>query len=247
MVCYICMENVTYMNRPKTLKLRPIEESLTQVDKIEIRLQEYFRTENFLPGDPIPKEIELASVMGVSRTAVREAIARFKTLGIIESRKNRGMIITRPDLFNNMERVLDSKLLSGDIMKEIFEMRLVLEMGIGDIIFLKKTDETLIKLEGIVQKEEKTIDKIERLKYDIEFHSMLYEISGNTTIQRFQKMLIPIFNYVDNGLHANRQLDNEAFVSHRVLLNILKNGTSEEYRNKMRSHLSQYFDKINEI
>lgn len=129
-----------------TPKIRPVE-NLTQVDKIEINLQEYFKNGNFSPGDAIPKETELALAMHVSRTAIREALSRFKILGIIESRKNRGMIITRPDILTNMQRVMDPKLLDGETMKEIFEMRLVIEMGLADILFLRKTEANLVKLE----------------------------------------------------------------------------------------------------
>jgi len=224
-------------------KIRPVE-NLTQVDKIEISLQEYFKNGNFAPGDSIPKETELALAMRVSRTAIREALSRFRILGIIESRKNRGMIITRPDILNNMQRVMDPKLLGGETMKEIFEMRLVIEIGLADILFLRKTDASLNKLEQIVEKEEKTDNKIERLKYDVEFHSMLYEISQNHTIQRFQTMLLPIFEYVNNGLHVASQVQDEDYASHRVLLNVLKNGTPEEFRNKMRKHLYNYFEKV---
>ena len=227
----------------KLSRLRPVE-NLTQVDKIEISLQEYFRTENFSPGDPIPKETELAVAMGVSRTAIREAISRFKILGIIESRKNRGMIITRPDVLNNMQRVMDPSLLDGETMKEIFEMRLVIEMGLADILFLRKTKASLTKLEQIVEQEENTDNKIERLKYDIEFHSMLYEIALNGTIQRFQKMLLPIFDYVYNGLHNKSEIKNSNYASHRVLLNVLENGNPEEFRSRMKDHLFSYFDKI---
>lgn len=227
----------------KLSKIRPVE-SLTQVDKIEITLQEYFRTENFAPGDAIPKEMELAEAMGVSRTALREAIARFKTLGIIESRKNRGMILTRPDILNNMQRLMDPQLLHGDTMKEIFEMRLVIEIGLADILFLRKTEAGLIKLEQIVEKDEKTDSKNEGIKYDVEFHSMLYEISKNETIQRFQKMLLPIFDYMNTELHVKSQIPNEEYVSHRVLLNVLKNGNPEEFRSKMKNHLFNYFEKV---
>lgn len=225
-------------------KIKPVE-SLTQVDKIELSLEEYFRSENFAPGDAIPKEVDLAQAMGVSRTAIREAISRFKMLGMIESRKNRGMVITRPDVLNNMQRVLDPKLLDGDTMKEIFEMRLVIEMGIGNILFLRKTEESLAKLEDIVNREEKTDNRIERLKFDVEFHSMLYKISENKTILRFQKMLLPIFDYVDSGLKTNQpqQYFNEN-ITHRVLLDELRNGTPEGFRNKMFSHLQYYFQKI---
>lgn len=224
-------------------KLQPIV-TLTQVDKIEKTLQEYFRKENLLPGDPLPKEMELAEALGVSRTAVREALSRFKTLGIIESRKNRGMIVARPDVFNNMQRVLDSQLLDGATMQDIFELRLVLEMGICDLLFLRKTEESLNDLHKIVDKEEKTTNKMERLKYDVDFHAMLYKISGNTTILRFHKMLLPIFDYVNNGLHVPRQVENSKFVTHRILLETLRNGTPELFRTKMRQHLINYFEKI---
>lgn len=230
------------MKALKNPKLRPVD-NLTQVDKIEMSLQEYFRSENFQPGDAIPKETELAEAMGVSRTAVREAISRFRILGLIESRKNRGMIITQPDVLNNMERVMNPKLLDGGTMKEIFELRLVLEIGIGDLLFLRKNDANLARLDQIVTKEENTLDKKEKLKYDVEFHSMLYKISGNETILRFQAMLLPIFDYVYN-LKVKSQVENNSYVTHRVLLNTLKNGTPGEFRNNMKNHLMEYFEVL---
>lgn len=223
--------------------IRPIEQ-MTQVDRIELNLQEYFRNENFLPGDPIPKEMELAAAMGVSRTAMREALTRFKTLGIIESKKNRGMVITRPDVLNNMRRVLNPQLLDFDTMKDIFELRLVIEMGIADILFVRKTDNDLDRLEEIIKQEDEATSKNEKLKYDVEFHSMLYQISGNSTIERFQRILLPIFDYVDNGLQVRSQEQNEDYVSHKILLKILRTGTAEEYRLNMHKHLLQYFEQI---
>lgn len=231
------------MKELKLNKLKPIKH-LTQVDKVELSLEEYFRNENFIVGDPIPKEVELAEAMGVSRTAIREALSRFRLLGIIESRKNRGMIITRPDILNNMQRVMDPQLLDGGTMKEIFEMRLVIEMGLADILFLRRTEVNLKKIEQIVEKEEKTTSKIERLKYDVEFHSMLYEISQNNTIQRFQKLLLPIFDFMNNELHVKSQIPDSEYVSHRVLLDSLKNGTPEDFRSKMKKHLLNYFEKV---
>ncbi len=226
-------------------KLSPIENQ-TQVDKIESSLQEYFREGNFQPGDPIPKEMELAEALGVSRTSVREALSRFKTLGIIESRKNRGMVITHPDILYNMERVIDLRLLDKSTMKDIFELRLVLEIGIADLLFLRKTNADLKKLEEIVTKDEKATTYEEHKKYDIEFHSMLYKISGNKTIQRFQKLLLPLFEGT-KGLYSispEEMTEENNYVFHRGLLNTLKEGTAAEFRTKMRNHLMQYFDKL---
>jgi len=231
-------------------KIRPIE-NLTQVDKIEMTLQEYLRTENFQPGDQLPKEVELAEAMGVSRTAIREALSRFRTLGIIESRKNRGMVLTKPDVFNNMERVLNPQLLDEETMNEIFEMRLVIELGLGDILFLRKDETKLARLEKIVEKEELARKPIDIVKYDVEFHSMLYIISENSTIQRFQKMLLPIFDYVYKRVTENHEAyvhpNHTNRVTHRDLLNTLKYGTPEEFRTNMRMHLSMYFKTLGHL
>lgn len=230
-------------------KLRPVE-NLSQVDKIEMSLQEYLRTENFQPGDSLPKEMELAEAMGVSRTAIREALSRFRTLGIIETRKNRGMVIASPDVFNNMERVLNPQLLDDETMNEIFEMRLVIEVGLGDVLFLRKHNADFSILEKIIEKEEKATKKIDIVKYDIEFHSMLYKLSGNKTIMRFQKMLRPVFDHVYAKLSENTEAfagnipEDISPVTHSDLLNTLKHGTPEQFRNQMRTHLMVYFKKL---
>mgnify|MGYP002076178033 CR=1 FL=1 len=225
-------------------KLQPIDNQ-TQTDKIELSLWDYFKNGNFQPGDAIPKEAELAKALNVSRTSVREALSRFKTLGIIESRKNRGMVISSPDILGNMERLLNPQLLDDETMREISELRLVVEMGLGDLLFKRKTDAALAKLEAIVEKCEKATTKAEHIKNDAEFHAMLYKISGNKTIQRFQKMLLPIFEYILKSLPGtdSGETSNNAS-SHRVLLEILKNGTPEGFNVQMRSHLSSYLTKF---
>lgn len=129
-------------------------------------------------------------------------------------------------------------------MKDIFELRLVLEIGIADLLFLRKTDADLKALEEIIKKDEKAKTDAEHKKYDVDFHSMLYKISGNATIQRFKNILLPIFDGMDKTLYSINIRNTPDYVYHRDLLNVLKEGTPELFRNKMRSHLRQYFDKL---
>jgi DNA-binding FadR family transcriptional regulator len=227
---------------PSLSKLRPVGNQ-TQVDKIESNLRNYFRSEDFKPGDPLPKEMEMAEAMGVSRTAVREALSRFKTLGIIEAKKGKGMIIAHPDILYSMEQGLDLNLLDDSTMKDIFELRLVIEVGLADLLYKRKTDAILKHLEENVEKTEKEHDQMQIAKYDVEFHSTLYAISGNKTIQRFQKLLLPIFDY-KVGFYTIDISKEPNYITHRDLLECLKNETADEFRIKMRRHLMQYFDKI---
>lgn len=43
--------------------------------------------------------------------------------------------LTSPDVLGGMERVLNPKLLSDEVLKDIFEMRLVREIGMADLLF----------------------------------------------------------------------------------------------------------------
>lgn len=161
------------------------------------------------------------------------------------------MVIATPDVFNNMERVLNPQLLDDETMNEIFEMRLVVEVGLGDLLFLRNHNADFTLLEKIIEKEEQATNKKDIVKYDLEFHSMLYKFSGNKTIMRFQKMLTPVFDHVYNTLSENSDAftgnlpQDQSPVSHRDLLHTLKHGTVETFRSQMRTHLMVYFKKVN--
>ena len=57
------------------------------VDKVEASLVELLQERKLKVGDVIPKEVELAEALGVSRTVVREALTRLRIMGLIESKK----------------------------------------------------------------------------------------------------------------------------------------------------------------
>jgi len=55
-------------------------------------------------------------------------------LGMVETRPRRGMIMAQPDLLAGIEKVLSPTLLSQDNLKDVFELRLILEMGISEFL-----------------------------------------------------------------------------------------------------------------
>ena len=64
------------------------------VDRVEGNLVALLQNRKLKVGDAIPKEIELAETLGVSRTVIREALSRLKMMGLIETKKkNRQLII----------------------------------------------------------------------------------------------------------------------------------------------------------
>ncbi|MBJ6367808.1 FadR/GntR family transcriptional regulator [Snuella sedimenti] len=232
----------------KLTNITPLE-NLSLVDKVEMRLKEYFKENNLKIGDSIPKELEFAEALGVSRTVIREALLRLRTIGVIESKKRKGMVLTQPDIIQNFEKAIEYNLLGEQTLTDIFELRLILEMGMADLLFARKTKEDLEELDKIVTKQEK--DNIHTsffsLEHEITFHGKLYQMSNNTTLQRFQDLLLPVFNYVHNNMTPEAKdfkYSKGTFVTHRDLLNILKEGTPEAFREAMRNHLEPHFEKV---
>lgn len=216
----------------------------TMADVVELRLREYLKKKAFKPGDALPKELELAGALDVSRNVVREALSRLRMLGMIETKKKRGMILAEPDVLGGFERVMDPLILDQKTLKDLFELRLVLEMGLADIIYARMTDQDLKELEQIVKKEANKVQIPFKVKYEIAFHGKLYQMSGNDTLTRFQKMLFPVFEYV---VAEEANLNGEAKVgkvTHNDLLQLLKTGNAEDFRQGMKAHLSPHFERI---
>jgi DNA-binding FadR family transcriptional regulator len=215
------------------------------VDKVEANLVELLQQRKLKVGDAIPKEIELAEALGVSRTVIREALLRLRMMGLIESKKKKGSVITSPDLFGIMSKSMNPHILDQETLKEIFEIRLVLEIGMGELIFQRIRKKDIEELKEIVSNEPPSAQyHLFNIDHEIAFHGKLYEITGNATLKKFQKMLLPVFDYVHNSGLLKKQPLLKTFVSHKGLVDILEHGTPEEFRNGMRNHLENHFARL---
>lgn len=224
--------------------LHPID-TRSLVDKVEDNLVQLLQQRKLKIGDSIPKEIELAENLGVSRTVVREALLRLRMMGLIESKKKKGAVLTSPDLFGIMSKSMDPHILDQDTLKEMFELRLVLEIGMADLIFNRITPGDIEELYRIVSDEPpKTQYHLFNIDHEIRFHGKLYEISGNNAMKKFQKMLLPIFDYVHKSGLLKEQPLLKTFVSHKELVDILANGNPDAFRSGMRSHMENHFARI---
>lgn len=215
------------------------------VDKVEDSIVELLRERKLSVGDSIPKEIELAASLGVSRTVIREALARLRMMGLIESKKKKGSVITSPDVFGMMSKSMNPHILDQDTLKEIFEIRLILEIGMADLLFARITYDDIQELKKIVADEPPATQyHVFNIDHEVAFHSKLYEITNNQTLKKFQKMLLPVFDYVHHSGLLKKQLLLKTFVSHKELIDILENGHPEEFRIGMRNHLENHFARI---
>ena len=213
----------------------------TMADLVEVQLRAYLRQKSFKPGDPLPSEQQLADSLGVSRNVVREALSRLRMLGLVETKKKRGMQLSSPDILGSLERVLDPLIMNKNTLQDLFELRLTLEVGLADILYKRKTKKDIQELEAIaLHQQENVVKPAFRIKHEIAFHGKIYQMTGNDTMQRFQNMLLPIFGYVMEV----EKVYTPAPVSHMDLVQLLKNNTKEKFRQGMVQHLQHHFDRI---
>ncbi len=214
-------------------------------DKVEMKLIRYFLDNELKPGDAIPREIDLAESLGVSRTVIREALLRLRMIGLIESKKRRGAILKNPDLLSLLQKTLYPTMMDENTLKDIFEMRLVMEIGMADLIFNRVKPEDIKALEKIV-KDEPVHSKsfIFKVDQEVQFHGKLYEITGNDTLKRFQQLLLPVFQYVHKSGILGQESYSKRYVSHQELVKIIKEGSPEEFREAMRAHLENHFHRL---
>lgn len=212
---------------------------VTLADAVEKKICEYISVNKMNRGDALPGEEELAKTLNVSRNILREALSRLRMLGLVETRKKRGMVLSQPDGFIGLERMLSTGIVTAEYRKDLLDMRIILELGMTDYIFHHKTEKDIRELEAIISKENSkktTRRKVEEL--EIAFHSKLYEISGNSVLKHLQGILRSFFTNIKNK--SGKPAKNPPPPDHRDICKVLRNGSAVEFREVMYEHLSVY-------
>ena len=204
----------------------------------------------------LPKENEFADILGVSRGVLRESLSQLRALGIIETKRKKGTVVVSPNVFGVLKPLMGTGLLDKKSLKDLYQLRLMLEIGAADFIFMGKNDRFIEELDAIVgqeadldqqmslAKDEATkIEIAEKLKeVDIQFHAKLFEITGNQDLMDFQFIIRHLFSLYSPRM--KKDYHDRNIVSHIGLFNLLRNGTPDAFRMAMRLHLSTQFENM---
>ncbi len=159
-------------------------------------------------------------------------------LGVVESKKKRGLILTEPEIFTGLESIIDLPVLSSKTISELYDFRAYMELGIAPQVVEKITDEDLKTLEKIVSEEELNPEDYHvSIRCDILFHSKLYEITGNEILQKFQALLKPHMENRQNLVDPKR-FEDKNHKTHRDLLESLKKKDVNHFMKTMQEHLN---------
>ncbi|GEN81877.1 GntR family transcriptional regulator [Sporosarcina luteola] len=178
------------------------------------------------PNERLVEDV-LASAFEVSRTPLRQAIARLEIEKLVIRKRNGRIYVAS---------------LSIEEAIEIYKVREVLEGLVAKEATLNMTPDILAKLEDTLSLIDRAYEEdrnADAIKYGFEFHHLLYKPSNNPTAVHF-------LNQIKNRIERYRQIgESKQFrylhhlpnKEHYELFNLIKEGDENKVEAEMRVHI----------
>jgi DNA-binding FadR family transcriptional regulator len=169
---------------------------------------------DFPPGEPLPSEVRICEMMGVSRPVVREAIRSLTGKGLLESRPKSGTRVRAPELWNHLDPdVLRWRLAvteTDTYLAKIFQLREALDPTASALAALAANDADRRAIRRACDGMASARDNDEFVTADIAFHKSIYLATHNEFFwpiaQMFDFTLRQSFAIAATGDHRARAL-----------------------------------------
>ena len=141
------------------------------------------------PGAMLPREAELVQELGISRTAVREAIKVLAAKGLVESRQKLGMRVRPERAWNLLDPdVLAWQAASGpspELIEHLVELRRMIEPAAARLAATRRSAEQLQALASALADMTAAVDDpLAYYRADLAFHRAVFAASGNPFVDR---------------------------------------------------------------
>lgn len=214
---------------------------MNKTDHAVAELLAMIRCGRFDVGDRLPTEPQLVEELGVSRSAVREAVQSLSFAGILRVRQGGGTFVTDLEpqlLLRSAALALD---LSGpETLTELYAVRRILEPEAAALAARRLTPDDLAELEGRLDEMRDATDPEGFVAADIAFHDDIARASGNETLRA---MLAAMRSQSALGLIGRARDEEGAEVrtleEHRAILDALRAGDADLARATTTVHLAQ--------
>ena len=198
-------------------------------------------------GEKLPTENALCDQFGVSRTVIREAVAKLKSLGLVETKRGVGTTVVRnapadkPFHHNINPNAVE------DIL-HILELRMVFEEAAAGLAAVRHDEADLERFEQVDRAfHEARIDNKLARREDYEFHLSIAMATKNPLIkgffEQFNQNVIPRTKLTNENIDER---ESEKYLvrvedEHRTILNAIRSRDPEAAKRAMHQHLSRAY------
>ena len=222
-----------------SLSVNRIQPAYAQVAS---QLRDLIVTGQIQTGDHLPNESELATIFGVSRSTVREALRSLAAQSLVYTKRGvtGGTFVAELDAETVSEYLRTSLgLMSGSAgvsVAELLETRAALEVPAARLAAIRRTDGAITELEqnlSISNVEDEAV----RYAKNSRFHELILEASGNRLLGLVAS---PIFDVLKSRFRREDveknywdRVDND----HREIFGHIEAGDPDGAESAMRAHL----------
>jgi len=190
------------------------------------------------PGDKLPSERELAEMLGVSRSSIRDAIRSLELMGLVEPRQGAGTIVCEVSAESLVNPLSNLLVRQQQQVSELLDFRKMLEPPLAARAATHASDEEVAEMEEILRRQDEKL-RLGRLaiEEDSEFHYSVAMASGNTVVLKVLDILMDLLR---ETRERSLQLDGrpeKSLAGHRRILAAIKRHDGEAAKAAMRRHI----------
>ncbi|CTQ53329.1 putative HTH-type transcriptional regulator YdfH [Roseibium album] len=197
---------------------------LTRAETVYRALRQAIIEQDLGPGTKLPED-EIGAPFNISRTLVRQALARLQSDGLVEAGGKKTATVARPSLSES---------------KDVFRVRRALEREVIRIVAETWTSENGTLLESHLNKEDaarETGDERISVRLAAEFHILLAELTQNPVLIDYVTQLVSRCSLI-LALYGRPHATDCAVDEHRNVVIALREGNIEEAVRQMDHHVS---------
>lgn len=203
-------------------------------------------------GDKLPSEKELASMLGVSRMALREALSVLQASRFIKVKHGSGIYLMD---YNDklIDSAMGSMLVEKNNLLNTLEVRIGLETNGAYLAALRANEKDIRDLVILLEKMENAVNSSGgfAVKEDFDFHLSLIKIPRNPVYIKIYNTIASAFydalKYSYDTMSQRKREPLVAVEEHRLILKHIKKGEAELASKAMRSHLKNVEQSIRSI
>jgi GntR family transcriptional repressor for pyruvate dehydrogenase complex len=235
-----------------TIVLEPIRPKKIS-EEIVSQVKQLISKGELKPGDRIPSERELATMLGVSRPSVREAIMVLEAMGFVESRQGGGTYVkalTEASIMNPLAKLVEKR--DPALLRSLAEVRMGLESWSAYLAAQRATDSDITEMRRLYKIMEKQAAKGGwSPDVDAEFHYAITSASHNS-------LQMHVLDSIHSLFHATIQValmefyQQEGHVQlllthHHDIMEAIAAHDPELARKKMMEHLAMVEEKMAQL
>lgn len=204
------------------------------------RQLEIFILKELKPGDKLPAERELAGMLGVSRSSIRDALRRLDLVGLVEPRQGSGTRvreISTETMVSPLANVIAHK---RQMVHELLEFRKMLEPGMAARAAAHASPEDVARMEEILDRQEQKVRGGGlAIEEDTEFHYCIATAARNSVVLKVVDVVMDLLRETRSRSLQTEGRPQKSLAGHRRILNAIRRSDAEAAENAMRQHIRE--------